>query len=346
MTKRKTIAIEKKGGFNRLDLLTVLDSLKPGLSNREETSYLFMKDRIATYNDELCLVADYPIGFEGSVRAEELYKLLMKTSAKEINLDLEEQQLKVKAGKSSFGLAYREGSEIQEKVESLKHKELKWRPLSKELKDAMVLCSFSASKDMTKPALTGVYVGGGEVLSSDNYRISWYKVEEGIRRSFLVPATSIVHLIGYEMKEYCLMDSWIHFSDGKLHFSARLLSEEFPTKAREFFPEETEEGFELPKELSGVLDKAMVLLQDDFLLDKAVKLTFTEKDVSCRVDKMDVGWFLESVPLERGTKGQIEIEINPVFLKEILKRTSTVSLMGEDKVLFTSGNFRHLIALG
>ena len=350
MEKRKSIKTEGKDKFNRQELLKALDKLKPGLSSRgiveQTTHYLFMDDRIVTYNDELCLMAEYPIGFKGSVRAEEFYKLLTKSSAKEISLDLKEEQLMVKAGKSSFGLAYMEEEQLHEKVQSLEIDELKWKTLPEELKDALVLCSFSASKDMTKPALTGVYVGGRDVLSSDNYRISWYQMKEEMRRKFLVPASSVVHLVNYEVLEYCLTGSWVHFKGKGLVFSARLLSEEFPVKAKEFFPEEAGEEFELPKELSGVLDKAMVLLQDDFLLDKEVKLFFTEKEVICEVEKKDLGWLKEEVPLKSGPKEQIQIEINPIFLKEILKKTSKVSLVGEGGILFTSPNFRHLIALG
>ncbi|MBU0847212.1 hypothetical protein KKH23_08530, partial [Patescibacteria group bacterium] len=153
---RKSIKIEERGEFNRQELLNILDSLKPGLFSKgiteQTTHYLFMEDRIATYNDELCLMVEYPIGFKGSVRAEEFYKLLAKSSAEKVSLDLKEEQLMVKAGKTSFGLAYTEEGQVHEKVRSLEQDSLKWKPLSKELKEAMVLCSFSASKDMTKPA--------------------------------------------------------------------------------------------------------------------------------------------------------------------------------------------------
>ncbi|MBU0777731.1 hypothetical protein KKF82_05695, partial [Patescibacteria group bacterium] len=142
---RKSIQIKEKGKFDRQELLDILDKLKPGLSSRDiveqTTHYLFMEDRIAAYNDKLCLVAECLIGFTGSVRAEEFYKLLAKSLVKEISLDLEEEQLKIKAGKTSFGLAYTEEGRIHEKVRSLEQDSLKWKPLSKELKEAMVLCS-------------------------------------------------------------------------------------------------------------------------------------------------------------------------------------------------------------
>ena len=346
--KRNSIQIDKSK-FDRQELIAVLDKLKPALATKaiveQTTHYLFMKDRIATYNDEMCCAEKYPIGFSGSVKAEEFYKLLSKSSAKKVDLDLQEGQVKVRVGSSSFGLAYMEEGEAHKKVSSLGHDELKWRPLPEDLKNGLILCSFSASKDMTRPALTGVYVSGDNVLSSDNYRISWYRLHDELRRKFLLPASSVVHLVNYDVNEYCLTDSWMHFREGDFVFSTRLLSEEFPEKAKEFFPEEVGECFELPQEMGNTLDKALVLLQDDFLLDKEVSITFSQNEVVCDVKKKDVGWLTEKTEMEAGPKEDVSIKVNPIFLKEILKKTTKLSVISEDKILFMSDNFKHLIAL-
>lgn len=356
MGKRKTLSVGigeesakkgniKKGGIEKGDLLKALDRIKPALS-REEGQYLFMGDKIASYNNEdICIVVPFPIGFSGSVGSDAFYKLISGTTD-DIQLKLKENQIVVKAGSASFGLAHTESEDVRKMVESLEHDALQWRPLVEEMRRAIVLCSFSASKDTTKPHLMGVYVGEGSVMSSDNYRISWYQLEEGIRRSFLVPATSVVHLVNYDfLDEYALTDSWVHFKGEDMIFSALLLAEEFPQKAKDFFPEEEKESFDLPEELTAVLDKALILLQKDSLLDKQTTLTFDKSSVICSAEKQDLGWFKEAIAM-KGPKKPVKAEINPVFLKEILKRSTQAIFVDENRMMFVSDNFKHLISLG
>ena len=342
---------EPKNTFSKEQLVKALDRLSPGLLHKslipQMSHYLFMKDRIATYNENISVEVPFDIGFSGSVPAEEFYKLLNKVPSKDIQLSLEGEQIVVKAGSSSFGLAYTQPEAIHQQVEQLEEARTNWLELTGEAKQAMVLCSFSTSRDSSKPALRGVLVGNNEVLSSDNYRISWYQLKEGqIRRLFLPVASSLVHLIKYDVKEYCLVHSWIHFRGEGIVFSSRLLEEEFPQKAKEFFPKEDEigEGFELPKTLLDLLDKALVLLIDDFLLDKKVTLTFQEDEILCEASKPNLGWFRESVPLKNGPKESVVIEANPIFLKEVAKHATKVFIL-ENKLLFISGNFKHLISL-
>lgn len=354
MTKRESLNVETESkSIKKEDLLRALDRVKLGLSAKgmvetEFEQYLFMGDRIATCGEDVCIVVPFPIGFSCSVRANELYKLISGFTSDEILLEQKKGELTARSGKdSSFGLAYSEPGASHEMVKSLNHDGLKWKKLPKEVRDAIVLCSFSASKDLSKPELTGVHVRGKDVLSSDNYRISWYQLEKTkMEKEFLVPASGAVHLADYDLSHYSLTESWIHFKGEDVFFSIRLLGGEFPQKAMGFFPEKTKRGFELPKELNGILDKALVLLQDDSLLNKQVKLVFGEKEISCRVDKQDVGWFFESIPLKKGIKEKMEVEVNPIFLKEILKRSTEVVLVDENRMMFLSDNFKHLIALG
>lgn len=351
MGRRKDLDIgEEKGRIDREELLKMLDDLKPGLAVSnildQMDHYLFMGDRIATCDGEICVVGEFPIGFSGSVKASEFYKLLSGMDSKKLELTLEKGQLTAGEGKSAFGLVYREPGEFHSLVESFGYGDLSWRKLSEEMKRAIGLCSFSASKDMTKPVLSGVYVGGGDVLSSNNYRISWFQPEEGaIKRNFLIPASAAVHLIHYDLDRYSLTDSWMHFKGKGLFYSARLLGGEFPSNAKMFFPEEYGEGFELPEELIEALNKSMILLQEDSLLNKQVDLFFKRDKIICSVRKKDVGWVREEVSLKGGPKEPIKLSINPVFLKEVLRYATRVVAVDENRIIFLSDNFRHLIAL-
>lgn len=344
---------EKEG--KKSTLLKVLASLKPGLSSRaivEQTDhYLFFEDKIATYNEMICIAGPFNIGFSGSVKAVEFYKLLAGISSEEISLELKKGQVVVETEGSSFGMAYSDSGQIHDLVKTVVFKDLSWRVLPKGLKQALVLCSFSASKNMTTPALTGVWAKGKDVLSSDDYRLSWYELEKGLRRGFLIPASSAVWLREYEFEEYCLETGWIYFKDEDgLILGARLLGEEFPAeRAKSIFPQKEEKGFALPKELKKAVDKTAVLMQGDPVLDRQLTLTFFKEKkkykVKAEAKKKEVGWFSEIFDMEEGLEDGFSITINPVFLEEILSYAVILRLVGETHALFLSDNFKHLVSL-
>lgn len=349
--KRKTIDIEEVNDTTeKTELLEVLTKLKPGLSVKDDEQmdhYLFMEGRVATYNGDVCIVVEFPIGLSGMVKADEFYKLISNTPAKTIQLELRNNQVVVECGKDfSFGMTCTEPGIIYEKVKFLDDSELQWRTFTEEAKRAIVLCSFTTSKDITRPDLAGVHVGGGEVLSSDNYRISWYQLEEGMRRNFLVPATSVVHLIDYDLESYALTNSWVHFKGKGIVYNARLLAEEFPQNTKKFFPTNEEKGFVLPKELVKLLNKTLILQQDVPLLDKRVSLAFGKNKLVCEVMRQNLGWIKESISLKDGPKESVKVEVNPIFLKEILKYSTKVTI-NDNRMLFLSDDFKfkHLIVL-
>ena len=356
---RKSIDIEvqpkqEKEG-KKTNLLKVLASLKPGLSSKaivEQTDhYLFFEDKISTYNEMICISCPFDIGFSGSVKAIEFYKLLASISSEEISLELEKGQIVVETKSSSFGMAYSDSGPIHDLVKAVIFKDLSWRTLPKGLKQAIVLCSFSASKNMTTPYLTGVCVKGQDVMSSDDYRVSWYELEKGLRRAFLIPASSAVCLREYEFEEYCLETGWMYFKDKDgLVFGARLLGEEFPAeKAKSIFPQKEREGFALPKELKKAVDKTAVLMQSDPVLDRKLTLTFFKEGKKNRVKaeakKKEVGWFSEIFDMEEGPEKEFSITINPVFLEEILNYAVILCPVSETHVLFLSDNFKHFVSL-
>jgi len=231
-------------------------------------------------------------------------------------------------------------------IELFRYDDLSWRDFPSEVGRAMGLCAFTASKDLVKSNLSGVWVGDGDVMSSDNYRISWFQLGgAGIKRNFLVPARQAVHLLDLDLDRYSLTESWVHFGGAGLFYSIQLLGEGFPQESRDFFPSTYGNGFEIPKQLTGVLNKVLILLQDDPLLDKYVDLSFEEDRVVCSVEKKDVGWIREELPIQTGPKEPIVLSINPIFLREVLRYATKMVPVDENKAMFVSNNFKQLIIL-
>ena len=71
-------------------------------------------------------------------------------------------------------------------------------------------------------------------------------------------------------------------------------------------------------------------------------ISMGDHEIKCEARKK-LGWVRKSIPFE--FKGTVfKIGINPVFLSQILERTTTMKT-SEDVALFISESFRHIIAL-
>lgn len=339
--------IEISGGPTTARLVERLGKLRPGLAQQDivegATSFLLGEDYVAAYNDEMYIYSQGGLGVEGSVRASPLLKLLSKLPDKAINLAQDGSSLVVKTEGSRFGLPLVEKTELHERVEKLRRDKGKWRKLPKGFVEGLVLCSFYAAKDMTLSPLTDVYVSGKDVLSTDRYRISWHRLKEEIPE-MLVPAACAVHLSSYELDEWMQAGSWLRFRGSEFEVGIRLSGEKWKAKVKRHFPKNVGKGIGLPAELKDIIDRAMVIVEDDFLLDKDMTLSFSGNRLACSASKKDMGWIKESVKVKGKVDRPIEINTNPIFLREIMKH-SVEMVPGKDRLLFVAGSFRHLISL-
>jgi len=341
--------------MEREKFLHVLELLMPGLERTgmvEQTAhFVFLGDKICTYNDRVCVLIPYETGLECSVEADSFFKLVTKLEGEEIALRRKGNQVVVKSGKVQFGVSCSDDDQVPKLVDDLRLDKIKWTELSKDFVEGLSLCVFSVSRDMTRLDLTGVYVSGEDLLSSDRYRISWYRSDDKMAATFLLPGTGAVALLEYSPTHYSVKEgeeAWAHFkNDAGVIFSARLLIEKFREKeVKEFFPKakKGKKKVVLPvKELMGIIDRAKVLLSDVYLLDRKIFLEFTGDKIICKSEKQGRGWFVEKIAFKG--KEKFEFVINPDFLEQALKYVVELSFVGEDKILLTAGNLRHLIAL-
>jgi DNA polymerase III sliding clamp (beta) subunit (PCNA family) len=349
-TKGKRRPKKDAGVVKREKLVEVLALLQPGLAQKgfleQTTHFLFMDKSICTFNEVVCISVPFDVGFTCTVLAKPIYKLLDKLSVEDITIAKEEGQVVVRGTDVEFGVAAVEDDTVPLMVEALRTEDLKWKKLPKHFVEAVGLCCFSASSDMTHPAITGINITGADVISSDRYRISWYQGKDKIAKDFLLPAIAAVDLVKYEPVKYSLVKGWVHFqNEAGIVFSSRTVDAEFP-EIEKFFPTKKVKIIELPKtELTDMLHRAKVLVESDFVLDRRIKLVFKGSTIDCSVVKKDLGHFHESISLPKILKKDFEILVNPDFLQEALKAgTLELAVMDESVILF-SKTFKHLISL-
>ncbi len=330
--------------MKREDLLHALEIVKPGLASKEmieqSTSFVFLKDRVCTYNDDIAISHPVPglsLVLEGAIRAEELYKLLSKIKKDEIVIEQSETELVLKAGKAKAGLALQ--SEIKLPLEDIEVQE-KWKRVPEDLIPAIQFAVPSCSKDNTRPVLTCVYVTtDGRVEASDNYRITRYKIGD-MPSSFLLPAATAKDIVNYKIVKVAGGKGWIHFkTEEETILSCRIYKGTFPD-ITDLLAVEGQE-FKFPKLLTDVLERAEIFAEQESK-DQMIKIIVRDNVMQVRA-KNPVGWFIEEVKVTFDGE-PFSFGINPNLLKSIAMQTRNC-VIGKRCIKFTADKWEHVVSL-
>jgi DNA polymerase III sliding clamp (beta) subunit (PCNA family) len=332
--------------INKTELQLALEKVKPGLASKEvieqSTSFAFMGNRVVTYNDEISI--SHPVkGLEvtGAVKAQALYSFLSKVKRDEIDVEWEENQVVIKAGKSKAGLVFEQ--EVRLPVEEVGEIG-KWKKLPAEILDALKFCYPCCSKDMSRPVLTCVYVGGDSVQASDSYQIVKYRLEKKVPvKGFLIPASSTRELVKYDIKEIAEGQGWYHFKtdDGTI-FSSRVFNGEFPDIER--FLEFKGKEVSFPKTAIQALERARIFSKGDFNASnlEIVEVEVTEGQIKFSAQDSS-GWFEEIIKTKyKGEK--IKFTTSVEFLINLLGQAPSC-IYGEGRVKFSGEKWTHVVAV-
>jgi DNA polymerase-3 subunit beta len=186
----------------------------------------------------------------------------------------------------------------------------------------------SASRDETRPVLTGILVSatGDELrmVATDSYRLSVKetKLEAPLDGSFEanVPARALQELsriVGQfdeEQLSVAVRTNQVVFEAGGVVLSSRLIDGQFPNH-RQLLPEAFEHELQLAgSEITDVVRRISLLAQKNAPL----RLAFSEGELTVSARTPDVGEARETVPVPyRGEP--LEIGFNPEFLRDGLE---------------------------
>jgi DNA polymerase III subunit beta len=185
----------------------------------------------------------------------------------------------------------------------------------------------SASRDETRPVLTGILVSatGAELLmvATDSYRLSVKRtrLEQSIDSSFEanVPARALQELTRIGMPEdaelaLSLRDGQVIFELPGATLSSRLIDGQFPNY-RQLLPDSVEHELRLEStELAGVVRRISLLAQKNAPL----RLRFSEGELTLSAETPDVGEAREALPVPFSGE-PFEIGFNPEFLRDGLE---------------------------
>lgn len=186
----------------------------------------------------------------------------------------------------------------------------------------------SASRDETRPVLTGILVSASgddlRMVATDSYRLSVKetKLEEPLSASFEanVPARALQELgriaaqAGEDELSVAVRTNQVIFETGGVVLSSRLIDGQFPNH-RQLLPDAFEHELQLSgSEITDVVRRISLLAQKNAPL----RLAFSEGEVTVSARTPDVGEARETLPVPfRGEP--LEIGFNPEFLRDGLE---------------------------
>ena len=335
--------------INTQNLLTALETVNPALAQKEfvetTTHYFFTNEKLITYNDKICISYPYTrFNKTFSIKAKDFYNIIKtikskfficKISNTDFLLNSEDTDAKISINTDDLF--------VKEMYESLNINDLEFDTLNDP--DSFIkgldFCRFSASKDATNQNFYCVSVDSKKICSSDNYRMSFYKIKELIP-NFLIPATSVNELVNFSFNQLCVVKNWVHFkNENGLVFSSRLVSGNYPDLTELLAKKIDTKKIELPKELKNLIADVSLMAKGDTEVDKNVDITLDNNILTC-TSKKEIGWLTKKMPINY-TGDKLMFQINPTFLSQILNKVNTIELTDKLAFFFTD-NFTHLIA--
>ncbi len=332
---------------NKRELQNALEKVKPGLAQKElieqATSFSFLGDRVVTYNDEISI--SHPVeglDVKGAIKAQALYEFLNKIKKDEIEIDWEENQVLIKAGKSKAGLVFEQ--EVKLPIDEEIGEIGKWKKLPENFIEALKFCHPCCSRDMSRPVLTCVNVAKDKIEASDSYQIVLYKLDKKMPvKEFLIPASSVKELVRYDIKEIAEGESWVHFrtEEGTV-FSSRTINNEFPDTSRHLDVDGVE--FSFPKNIDEILQRANVFSKKETNTGDIPVVTVEIKDKKVKVSaRNESGWFEEEVRTKYD-KDPVKFSVGIEFLISLFDKLQNC-IIGEDKIGFSGDNWKHIVSV-
>jgi len=337
--------------ISRLELLKAFKTLLPGVDSTNPTTmsdiFIFDGRWVKTGNNKLSISYPFPsdTGISGGVKAKELYKILAKMTDETVEMENVESTIIIKDRITNLTLNLIQDETTDRIIRNKKLQRIAWEKIPENFCKCLMLCMFSTSSDQNSGVWNTVYINGKDMVSTDNVRVSWAKLDKKMPE-FMLPVSSIVEVLKMEPNNYFIDSAWAHFQNEKngIILSTRLVIGEYPIDdLKVLFDKETDaKEYVFPEDLQKSLSRVSVLSYKDGYID----LYYDDKNGYLIVKgEREFASIKDKIKISRGTfPVKKRLHIAPDFLIDILPKTKNFKLAG-NVILFEIENYKHIIAL-
>lgn len=309
------IASDLKDVLNRLSSILTSKGL---IENADK--FVFNKDTIHVFNGETFIMANFESDVCGGVEGLSLLKYVEKLSTSKVEIEQGEGKIDLKKGKSIASFIVEEMADLP-----LDLSDIKWHTAPTNFIPALNACSYTCGQDYTDMRLVVVHVCGTTAESTDQERITRYKLDRRMKDEFFIPAEIVPYLAKAKIVHYAKTEDWMLFENQSgdiiCHRNIRL-GEEYINLQE--IVEKCSEGkpLELPDKMYDAVEKAAIF-QSDVKIDSDRKITVRCKGQKIRIESNGThGNFLEILPCD--IEENFMFTVNPAFLTQIMEKSNTV----------------------
>ena len=351
--------------INKEELLEAMDvalfAVSKNSAIEEMLNFNFTNGQIVTYNGPLLLSVPFDLeGIEFSVPAGKFNKAIM-AMPDEFTLEKKNEciELNGKKGKTktNFGIAsYNEHNDIVDIAVKNKRKlkDVEWLCLPEDFISGIKLCMFSVAKNSNLGTLSCLQIKNDRITSSDNNRISSFKMHNTKDNSmftplpeFLLPVENCRALIDLFPVFYYVTedDNLIYFkTEDDIIITIRTVDGKYPDYASIAFMEyENYEDLLLPKEVLAMANNVGIINSDLTDAEQLVTLKMEKNTLTVNTTNVS-GWGRQTIELDEEIEGVFETTMRLPSFIEIIKHTSEIRIVQDMKrIVFMSNQFRHVL---
>lgn len=325
------------------DLMGALNIVKPALSTNDSiaqaTSFCFLNNHVVTYNDEISISTPLELELEGAINSKELFAFISKCKADELDIELLENEIIIKAGKATAGLLIQ--AEVSLPISEIGEPK-KWIDIPEDFLKALSFCAGATSRDTSNPILTCVHINGGLIEGAEGFRIANWNLKEPLKlKPFLLPASVVSKVIAFAPVQISEGKGWAHFINGAgAVLSCRIFNDKYVDTSKHMVYEG--DDIEFPNNIVSILDLAQEFCKNPDQLQESVLVSFKKGNILIH-STSESGWYKERA--KTNYKGDdISFNITPYLLKDILKDVN-VAKLSKNKLIFSSENWMYLTML-
>ena len=328
--------------IKREDFLTQLESVRPGLSEKEmhqqDCCFIFKDGKLITFNDELSCSLPTKFEIKGAVRAAPLVSVLDKMSEREIDVTQNGKELLLKGLNKKAGIAM--DQEINLPLEHVE-KTTKWLALPQNFCEAANLIRTCVSKDTSEYIRTCVHITPKFLEACDNDQLARYPLRIKLKSPILIKGAFLKHVIEADSVKFCVGEAWAHFKNkSNLIVSCRISKDKYPVLGKYY--KVSGSPITLPKGIAEAAERAQTFSIENVDRNR-VSIELKRNAALIRGEGV-LGWY-EEIKKLKYSGPEIRFTIDPKLLVDIVSRNNECEIT-EDRLKIDTGSYRYISCLG
>ena len=330
--------------INREVLVKALRFARLGTATRGETleqsnAFVFVNQKLITFNDEIMTQSDSPMDITAAVLADEFLKVIEKMPDEELDVELKGDEIILKGTKRTAGItAFKE---IQLPYDAVPGPD-KWSKLGDGVLKMLQQAARTCGTDITQEMTTLVHITPKMIEACDNWRLFRAVMDTGFPEECLLPASSVTQIAQLDLRRVSLHEGWAHFRTAdKQIVSIRTSKEKYHEGMDKLLDIGAAQDVRLPKNLADIISRTVVMMSAEEEPHVRIKLKEGELTVESRKDS---GWYRERKKIEY-TGDVMEFDVHPKFLVEILQRTHKVQVGKAHRIKMEADGVQFVVAL-